>query len=223
MGSSLPPPVTYSASMSGAALRFEQIFHHVQRLVHQRPAALVIIGDRNRNGSPAFAHRVQIDHDSPGVRIERFLANPAFFQQSKMLGLREPVALVAGGGQLRQDLVEIVAAQSGDAFGSERTVRFLAHFHQRRVECSAAQIVHQNHAVDFGFVAEFDARGGRLVQQSDHVASGGAKRLHREKALVGIGIGRNAEHHFQLFLRQQRAQRRGHFAQHLDQRHLLIG
>ena len=140
-----------------------------------------------------------------------------------MLGLREPVALVAGGGQFRQDLVEIVAAQRRDAFGGERAMRFLADLHQRRVERSAAQIVNQNHAVDFVLVAEFNARGRRLVQQPDHVASGRAERLHREKALVGVGVGGNAQHHFQLFLRQQIAQRGGHFAQHLNERHLLIG
>ncbi len=123
-----------------------------------------------------------------------------------MLGLRQPIALVAGGGQFRQDLVEIVTAQSGDAFGSERTVRFLSDFNQRRIECSAAQVVHQNHAVDFRFVAEFNARRRRLVQQSDHFASSRAERFHREEALVGVGVGGDAEHHFELFLRQQIAQ-----------------
>ena len=102
-------------------------------------------------------------------------------------------------------------------------VRFLAHFHQRCIEGSAAQIVHQNHAVYFGFVAEFDARGRRLVQQPHHFAPRRAKRLHGQEALVGIGVGRDAQHHFEFFLRQQIAQRRGHFAQHLNKRHLLIG
>ncbi len=74
-----------------------------------------------------------------------------------------------------------------------------------------------------GLVGEFDAGGGRLVQQANHVATGGSKRLYREEALVAVGIGGNSQHHLQMFLGQQRAQRGRHFAQHLDERHRLVG
>ena len=102
----------------------------------------------------------------------RLFFDTAFFQQPELLGLRELSAVVFAHRHFGQDLVKIVPAQGLNPFGSQHLVGSLADLHKRGVERSAAQIVNQNHARYFGFVAVLDAGGGWFIQQADHVAAG---------------------------------------------------
>ncbi len=68
---------------------------------------------------------------------------------------------------------------------------------QRDVEGAAAQIVDQNASGGALAMAEFDGRGGRFVQQTEHGEAGAAEGVDGEESLVAVGVGGHAEHDFE--------------------------
>ena len=114
----------------------------------------------------------QIDGDPPGVRVQRFFLKPAFFQQTKPGRCREVIDRFLADprrlqSQLGQHLVEVVSSDGWDTLGRDHVVHVLVESHERSIERTAAQVVHEDR-FQAGFalpftVTEFDAGSARLI------------------------------------------------------------
>jgi hypothetical protein len=195
-------------------MRREQFFHHLARLFDQRPAKIVKGRHRNRNLGPSVAHAFQVDGHLARVGIQALFLFAALFVQPEGFGLGKALAFRGGNpgalqGQVREDLVHIVAAQRGDARRADHAVHVVFDGHQGSVEGPAAQIVDQETFFAFGLpaggiaISELHACRRGLVQQPQHFETGRTESLRGEIALIAVGVGRHPQHDLQRLAGRQ--------------------
>jgi hypothetical protein len=107
-----------------------------------------------------------------------------------------------GEDELEDRLVEVVTPEARRAGGRDDLVDAPRHVDERRIERAPAEVVHEHVlALARHRVAEavrvFEARGGGLVQERQHLEPGAPEGLEGEEPLVVGGVGGDAERHFQ--------------------------
>src|SRR2546430_16584522 len=91
----------------------------------------------------------------------------------------------------RSALVEVVAAEHRVAARRDDLEHAARELENRQVEGAAAEVVDRVDALGGIFEAVGDGRGGRLVEQAQHVEAGDAAGVFRGLALGVVEIGRN--------------------------------
>jgi hypothetical protein len=119
---------------------------------------------------------------------------------------------------LRQQVVEVVAAERADPRAGDDGVRLVVQLHHRGVEGAAPEVVHEETAVELLAMTEFDGRRRGLVQEAQHLKARPAERLDGQEPLIAIGIGGHAEHHLERRVEAEAALQLGdHLGEQLHQ------
>src|SRR4051812_9323176 len=169
--------------------------HGPERLFHQRHAAGVDLVHRDHD---------LVDRELARVGGERFFVSAHLVEQ--VLGERAAAALLQH--QLRNGLVEVVAAQARDAAGGDHLVALALHVDERGVEGAASQVVDQDVLALAGqrlakAVRVLEARRAGLVEHGLHVEARAAVGIHGHQALRGGSVGGNADGDLQRVLLAQ--------------------
>src|SRR5262245_30715159 len=122
-----------------------------------------------------------------------FLLCPALIQQPEPCGGRDMVTIRSGyageiQGEIGENMVELIAANRGDAVGGNHMMDVVIENHKRSIEGSPAEVVYQ-HRLFFGFslplaMSELDACSTWLVQDAQDIETGCAECIHSEKSLI---------------------------------------
>ena len=146
--------------------------------------------------------------------MEGLLLPPALLEQPEQLSGRQIAERSVAGCHLREHMIEVVPAQSGDAVTGDHPMRVRVEFDQGSVEGAAAQVVDQQAANQLDAVAELDRSGGRLVEQPEHLETRPPEGVDGEEALVAVGVGGDAKHNLHGWRQRQRPP---HVLDHRDQ------
>ena len=149
-------------------------------------------------------------------------------QQAHIFG-RERLRVDAGLREhvIEQRMVEIVAAERGIAARGQHFEHALRQLQDRQVERAAAEVIHRIEA--FGPVVETvgDRRGGRFVQQAQHVEAREARGILGRLALRFVEIRGHRDHRANQVVAKRifRAitQRRENLGRHFDRFHAVDG
>ena len=91
-------------------------------------------------------------------------------------------------------MVEVVAAQRAVATGGEHLEDALGQAQDGDIERAAAQVVDGDHALGLLVQTVGHRRGGRLVEQAQHVEAGQTRGILGGLALGVVEIGRHRDH-----------------------------
>ncbi|EGP42816.1 putative NAD-specific glutamate dehydrogenase [Achromobacter insuavis AXX-A] len=164
----------------------------VQRALHQRLRQRLEL----RAGQRVIDHLAigQRQRQMGVLRIrQRFAGRAGRHQQATPVGMRQ-----FGGARGRHHVVdderiEIIAAQRGIAAGRDHFEHALRQPQNGNIESAATQVIDGVHAFGGVIQAVGDRRGGRLVQQAQHVQAGQARRVAGRLALGVVEIGRDRD------------------------------
>ncbi len=162
---------------------------------------------RQRGVDQRLGPRVQrgdVERDRLAVaEVEQELARG---RRQRLLGQPGPLEGRRGGldpGGVEEQLVEVVAAEPGQAGRGDQLEVPALQRHRRGVEGAAAEVV--DHDVLLGALAaelevavgEVEGARGRLVEQAERREARAAQRLERQPALPRRRVGRHRRHHLE--------------------------
>ncbi len=138
----------------------------------------------------------RFDHDDGVVDIRQipFRLDDSLAHRLHGAGLRLWVQAQIGRHQLDEDPVDVVAAQMRVAVGGQYLEHTILDSQNRDVECASAEIVDRNDTLAPLVEPVGEARGGRLVDDAQHLETGQPSGIPRGRALGVVEVGRDGNH-----------------------------
>ena len=142
----------------------------------------------------------ELHDDAARLRLELLLGGAGLVEKLLAGAAAEDVVGAAGGGQgqVGEGLVEVVAAEAGDAEGGLDDVLGAVDTHERDVEGAATEVIdddarpagRQRAGVP---VRVLEGGGGGLVDHTEDVGPGTSESVEGEQTLRGTRVGGHAE------------------------------